>query len=1166
MKRKLLGSFVLFSLLLSSILLSGIVTSDPADIDKLDGTRTATWDFGDPNDYSIMNTTMDSGKTNLSMYTSYWNQETFADLDTGLVKDRVEISGNGNMTLTFNSGIELLKNRDFSDPALGAAANNWTAETSGNSTTNAPLRSTGAGEGIDDDFCWRNWFVDATPADWYNLSTWVNQSFYLPTLPLDVNVSAFYDMTINVGAIAPGTIYGLLIYQNSTNITYMAASTGWENTTFGDYRPMWSNDVNIFNETGLYNISLFTLSDSSADISNTPQIYNYWDNISIEYSAYELEGSFQSSTFDVGSYAKWGNISWDEELPSGTDIEFRVRTGNSSVPTDSIWSDWSDPMTDPTGCVIDRPNSRYVQYMVNFTTMTTNITPILNSINISYDRFFLQGIVETEDLAPADVTNWGYFTYSHDTNGQSITYEYSVDSGAIWDPIPADGDMRFLTPQASSTIRFRAILSTADTVTTPSIDWMELEYVANEPIIEVEGRWDTPEVEPGEVIRLYIFLNNTASSVSSNAWLNIYLDPHLTYVSDNVDSLSTYHGTEWDNSTGVYRYHIADIPQGSYSFWIETRSSIGAANGTVTSTIISLEYQDPLDNRVDSYLKEVTNVLISPVISIDLINYPGSADVGDIVQYIMIINNTGGGNSPISWLNVTPDNRLDIFDPGTGTINSQSISWELEDMIGYSSQTLYLNASLKDNVLQGSHIPLTFTINYSDISGFMRSTGSDISSLICELSSSMDIGMISDTDHIRPGDTFIATMYYNNSRYGTATYVQIDVELPEGLELYSSSSPYTSLGNEHTWTFTNVMPGSHSYTMTILARSIPERITKTNMTARMSVMDPIEGLQESIRPAPLAITIESYISNMEMEIIAPSSPIHPGDIIVLTVYYNNTGDGAASIVSFSLNIPYGIELQSSSAPCDSSGDLCNWNFTNVLPGPHSYTISLEATDISEENIEISYNIRMSVTDPIYGEMPVVISDDITTDIERIVTIWEKIYWPWSGLLLFILLSIITIILWNKYKPIPPSIDDAFLIYKDGRLISHKKSVHGLRAELDGDIVSAMLTAVQQFVNDSLDETGTDKMRKLEFGDRELFMERGENIYMAIMFSGTLTKKLDDQITEMIKQIEVEFPELAVWNGRMKGLEKIDDYLNELIDEWQHHAENLEGAPSDDPSN
>ncbi len=1014
-----------------AMLLSGLAAPDPFESDNLDGTRIANWDLSTPENYTLSTTEINGGIATLSKTLNVWSMVNDTDYGTGSPTN-LSILADGFIILNTTNDEQLLKNGNFDNPSGGDEADNWNFTSLGTSPTNEKRNQTG---GMGDDlYCWRNYYADGSPVAYFDRYVWLNQTINITSIPLSVNTSAFHLFDNNSYIISPGSLAEISITNLNSSESISIASSDWVNETYTDYRPLWSEDSSIFNQTGLYNISLFTLTDSSGDVTHTSPsaagIENFWDNVSLLFTAYKPEGSYVSDVYDAGGYAMWTNITWEEDRLPSTDISFRVRTGDTSFPTDSVWSDWSAPMTDPTNAAIDRPWSRYIQYMFNISTDITNTTPTVRNVTINYEQFCPSGYIETEDFKPVNITNWGIFSSTDDEMEQTITYYYSTDGGTVWIPVPLDGDLRHVEMNITgSRIRFRAILETDNPMVTPSVSELSIQYVARNPAITLEGVWDKLHVEGGETTRLSVFFNNTAQSISESVWLTIYLDPYLEYISDGADGLSTFDGQEWDNASGIYSYHFTDVAPGANSFWLDAEVATGLDDMTQLSTIVAIEYQDPLDNRVESFLTDISSTIISPLFTITVSSLETGADVGDTIHYRLDVNNTGSGSSPRAWVNGSLDGRLEYLDSIDGSIEDSNISWVLASIPSHSSRSLYLNLSLKDNALQGVGVPASFTVNYTDASGHVRSATSGQHNIIPELTSSFDLEIVSQAMLVHPDESFVITVYFNNSGYGEAPSVRITMTIPEDLILDSSSVAGVENGGDYTWTFTDVAPGTHSFTITFKAADIP--------------------------------------------------------------------------------------------------------------GAHSQT-----------NLEAS----MEVTDPIEGKLDVMDSNNIEIDIERIISIWEKIYWPWSGLLLLVVLSILSYILWVKYKPVPPSIDDAFLIYKDGRLISHQKSARGLRSELDGDIISGMLTAVQQFVNDSLDETGAEKMRKLEFGDRELFMERAENIYIAVIYSGSMNRKLDSQITELARGIEEEFPALAQWNGRMKGLEKVDDYLKDLIEEWQRPDE------------
>jgi hypothetical protein len=92
-------------------------------------------------------------------------------------------------------------------------------------------------------------------------------------------------------------------------------------------------------------------------------------------------GTFISSAYKYHAAPLWGNISWTENLPSGTDITFQTRTSDDG----SSWSSWSTELSDPTGSTILSPSARYIQCKANFVTTISTQTPTLSDFTITYN-------------------------------------------------------------------------------------------------------------------------------------------------------------------------------------------------------------------------------------------------------------------------------------------------------------------------------------------------------------------------------------------------------------------------------------------------------------------------------------------------------------------------------------------------------------------------------------------------------------------------------------------------------------------------------------------------------------------------------------------------------------------------------------------------------------
>jgi hypothetical protein len=93
-------------------------------------------------------------------------------------------------------------------------------------------------------------------------------------------------------------------------------------------------------------------------------------------------GSYEAPVHDAGTAARWGSISWRGEATSGAKIQFRTRSGNSAKP-DRTWSDWSEPLMNPSGSRVPSPNARYIQWKAELTG-ANGATPGVTSVSLAY--------------------------------------------------------------------------------------------------------------------------------------------------------------------------------------------------------------------------------------------------------------------------------------------------------------------------------------------------------------------------------------------------------------------------------------------------------------------------------------------------------------------------------------------------------------------------------------------------------------------------------------------------------------------------------------------------------------------------------------------------------------------------------------------------------------
>jgi hypothetical protein len=124
------------------------------------------------------------------------------------------------------------------------------------------------------------------------------------------------------------------------------------------------------------------------------------------------------------------------------------------------------------------------------------------------------------------------------------------------------------------------------------------------------------------------------------------------------------------------------------------------------------------------------------------------------------------------------------------------------------------------------------------------------------------------------------------------------------------------------------------------------------------------------------------------------------------------------------------------------------------------------------------------------------------------------------------------------------VEDVFLIHEDGRLISHQS--RKFREAIDEDIFSGMLTVVQDFIKDSFKRSKT-ALRRLEFGDSKILIERSPHTFLAAVLIGQEPRLLPLYMIQILKEVEDAYGgSLEKWTGMMHQLEGIDTTISKVL--------------------
>jgi hypothetical protein len=160
----------------------------------------------------------------------------------------------------------------------------------------------------------------------------------------------------------PVGVHTYRIEWGQTSIVYkvdgsiVATHTSWDNTSV-QMHPIMVDYVN----------------DSSS--LSVDWVWMGFDNTTLPRTC-----TFTSRVLDGGvAGIDWQTLIDTANLPAGTSVAFRTRSGDVLDPSDPSWSGWTDVMA---GAVAS-PNSRYIQYEATLSTTDQTVRPDLQQVKIT---------------------------------------------------------------------------------------------------------------------------------------------------------------------------------------------------------------------------------------------------------------------------------------------------------------------------------------------------------------------------------------------------------------------------------------------------------------------------------------------------------------------------------------------------------------------------------------------------------------------------------------------------------------------------------------------------------------------------------------------------------------------------------------------------------------
>ena len=126
------------------------------------------------------------------------------------------------------------------------------------------------------------------------------------------------------------------------------------------------------------------------------------------------------------------------------------------------------------------------------------------------------------------------------------------------------------------------------------------------------------------------------------------------------------------------------------------------------------------------------------------------------------------------------------------------------------------------------------------------------------------------------------------------------------------------------------------------------------------------------------------------------------------------------------------------------------------------------------------------------------------------------------------------------------VEQAFFIHRTTGLLLHSIEQPDAHSQ-DADLVSSMLSAINDFVSDSFKVEANHSLGSIEVGDLSIWIERGPDSILAVAIRGEAPNSLRTQMQEILESLQMEFSDsLTEFSGDVEAFDSSETILQNCM--------------------
>jgi len=647
-------------------------------------------------------------------------------------------------------------------------------------------------------------------------------------------------------------------------------------------------------------------------------------------------------------------------------------------------------------------------------------------------------------------------------------------------------------------------------------------------------------IHANETLVYTVHIQN-GGAVSGAVWMNDTMPTGFSYLSDNAGPL----GASLTQSGSRLMYRFLSIPSGAnWTVEIDIQAGPEVVGNASYIDVLEINYTSSNGYLMPSERRSVSLVALSPSFSVAEITFlVADASPGGRAPAVIRIWNEGNEAAPRAWVTLALDSRLSIadasgpFSSGLGTAQFSLLN------VVRGETTIYLNVSVNPSTVDGVSLQikgeLTAQDGYGNVLPTLVMTRTFILVNAAALALSVDPSQVT----VEAGTSAILAVTLDNVGGGDASNAWLNVTIPGTLEYLSDSSGLTPsvVGFVYSYHWGSLAVALWAHAHTTFDLSVAARPATPNGTAADLVfhLDYQDANLRSRTPVNVSVHTRVVAPSLVLRVEASSQAIVAGRTLNYSLVVRNAGATLAHEVSVRDDIDPRLEIvtYTSSVPAEGNQSLV-WNFTDLGPGESvSMNVTIRIVGGVPAGTDISNSIVAMYTNSAGALLTSIRSTPVTIQVTEDLT---AILWVLGFAGVFGLAVAVLLIRRDHVE-----IEDAFLVYRDGVLISHLS--RSLLREKDEDVLSGMLTAVQEFVREAFQYGQHRDLQQLDFGDYRILIERGRYVYLAVVYSGEESPAIRKKVRTVIALVEKQFGSvLERWDGDMEEVMGARDLIRETL--------------------